>query len=93
MAQVNREVDKRPDARPRMGDLANSSEIEKEADVIMTLYRDEVYNPDSPQKGIMEIEVCKNRHGPTGKVKVAWYDEHMRIDNLVTQHYADKYSN
>jgi len=87
LAQVNRDVEKRADRRPNMGDLANSSEIEKEADVIMTLYRDEVYNQDTDQKGIMEISVCKNRHGPTGLTKVAWNEEIMRIDDLET-HYA-----
>ena len=90
LAQVNRDVEKRNDKRPNMGDLANSSEIEKEADVIMTLYRDDVHNEDSDQKGIMEINVCKNRHGPTGNVRVVWVEESMRIENMVGQ-YAKEY--
>lgn len=81
LAQVNREVEKRVDKRPKMGDLANSSEIEKEADCIMTLYRDEVYNPDTPEAGIMEISVEKNRHGPTGYVRTVWNSKYMRVDN------------
>ena len=85
LAQVNREVDKRNDRRPNMGDLANSSEIEKEADVIMTLYRDEVYNENSPEAGTMEIIVCKNRHGPTGFVRTVWQAQYMRIDNYCNE--------
>lgn len=81
LAQVNREVEKRADKQPTMGDLANSSEIEKEADVIMTLYRDEAYNEDSQDKGIMEVGVCKNRHGPTGIVRTVWVEHFMRVEN------------
>lgn len=81
LAQVNREVEKRNDKRPTMGDIANSSEIEKEADVIMTLYRDEVYNDESPDQGTMEIGVCKNRHGPIGLVRAVWVDKYMRVED------------
>jgi len=86
LAQVNRDVEKRTDKRPSMGDLANSSEIEKEADIVMTLYRDEVYDEDTDQKGIMEINVCKNRHGPTGHVKTAWIEQYMRVEDLQRQY-------
>lgn len=79
LAQVNREVEKRADKRPNMGDLANSSEIEKEADQILMLYRDEVYNKDSPDKGLAEISVEKNRHGPTGFIRAVWEAETMRF--------------
>ncbi len=82
LAQVNREVEKRPDKRPRMSDLKDSGSIEQEADNVMTLYRDEVYNEDSPEKGIAEIDVVKNRHGPTGFVKVAWQGAYIRFDDL-----------
>ena len=86
LAQVNREVEKRADKQPAMGDLANSSEIEKEADVIMTLYRDEVYDENSSDKGIMEVGVCKNRHGPTGIVRTVWIEQHMRVENYERQY-------
>jgi len=86
LAQVSREVEKRQDRRPYMGDLANSSEIEKEADVIMTLYRDEVYNDDSEHKGVMEVNVCKNRHGPIGEVKTVWLEQFMRIEDYAPQY-------
>jgi replicative DNA helicase len=82
LAQVNRKVEERGDKRPNMGDLANSSEIEKEADQILMLYRDEVYNPTSPDKGIAEISVEKNRHGPTGFVRASWQAETMRFRDL-----------
>lgn len=85
LAQVNRDVEKRADKRPGMSDLANSSEIEKEADVIMTLYRDEVYNEASSDKGVMEINVCKNRHGPIGYIRTIWMAQYMRIENFTPQ--------
>lgn len=82
LCQVGRHVDKEKDKRPNMGDMSDSSEIEKEADQILTLYRDEVYNDDTPDKGIAEINVEKNRHGPTGFVKCAWLAETMRFKDL-----------
>lgn len=85
LAQVNRDVEKRPDKRPLMGDLANSSEIEKEADEIVMLYRDEVYNEDSQDKGIAEFNFEKNRHGPTGTVRAAWIAQYMQFADLAVQ--------
>lgn len=82
LAQVGRDVDKRNDKRPGMGDLSDSSEIEKEADQIFLLYRDEVYNEDTMDKGVVEILIDKNRHGPTGYVKAIWRGECMRFDNM-----------
>jgi replicative DNA helicase len=83
LAQVNREVEKRTDKRPLMGDLANSSEIEKEADEIIMLYRDEAYNEDSQDAGVAELNVEKNRHGPTGLIRVAWLAKFIKFENLV----------
>ena len=82
LAQVARNVEQRQDKRPHMGDLSDSSEIEKEADQIVMLYRDEVYNPDSPDKGTAELLIDKNRHGPTGFVRCAWMAETMRFGDL-----------
>lgn len=82
LAQVGRHVDKQTDKRPGMADMSDCSEIEKEADQILTLYRDEVYHEDSEDKGIAEISVEKNRHGPTGYVKCSWIAESMRFENL-----------
>lgn len=85
LAQVSREVEKRSDKRPHMGDISDSSEIEKEADQIMTLYREEVYNPETYDKGILEIRIEKNRHGPTGSVKTLWQPEIMAVKNLARE--------
>lgn len=89
LAQVNREVDKRPDPRPNMGDLANAGEIEMEADLVIMLYRDEVYFPDTTNdKGIAELLIEKNRHGPTGRIRTAWIGKYMQFKPL-THGYGD----
>lgn len=82
LAQVGRQVEKRDDKRPGMGDLSDSSEIEKEADQIFMLYRDEVYNEDTSEIGIAEILIDKNRHGPTGYIKAIWRGEVLRFENM-----------
>ncbi len=82
LAQVSRQVEQRNDRRPHMGDLLESGVIEQEADVVMLLYRDEVYDDKTPDKGIIEILIDKNRHGVTGKLKFAWLPETMQIKNL-----------
>lgn len=82
LAQVSREVEKRQIKIPGMADISDSSEIEKEADQVITLYRDEVYNENSKEKGIMNIVVCKNRHGSVGMVKTAWLAQYMLAENL-----------
>ena len=79
LAQVNREVEKRTDKKPRMGDLKESGDIEQEADVVMFLYRDEQCYPQSGEKGTIEILIDKNRHGPVGQMKFAWIPETMQI--------------
>lgn len=82
LAQVNRSVEERENKRPGMGDLKDSGSIEQEADTIVTLYRDEVYNDSSDQMGIAELDVKKNRHGPTGLIKCLWKAESMTFHNL-----------
>ncbi|WP_417518804.1 replicative DNA helicase [Marinobacter sp.] len=91
LAQVNRSVDSRPDKRPNMGDLSDASEIEKEADIIIMLYRDEVYNEDTRDKGIAELAFEKNRHGPTGVVRAAFQGQFMRFRELSAQSYQEQY--
>jgi replicative DNA helicase len=81
LAQLNRDCDKRGDKRPLMSDLRESGSIEQDADVIMMLYRDEVYNKDSQFKGIAEILVRKNRHGAIGDVFTAFNNETMAFKN------------
>ena len=65
-----------------MSDLRESGAIEQDADLIMFIYRDEVYNPESPDKGIAEIIVAKHRNGPIGAVRVAFLGQYIRFDNL-----------
>lgn len=89
LAQVNRDCEKRPDKRPFNSDLADAGEIEKEADEIIFLYRDEVYNDDSPDKGIAECIVSKNRHGPTGTVRCVFVGRFMRFEQIAPMPYAE----
>ena len=82
LAQVGRDVEKRANKRPSMGDISDSSEIEKEADQVITIYRDEVYNADSMDAGIAELGICKNRHGRVGMVRVGWAPEFVSFGDL-----------
>lgn len=79
LAQLNRDCDKRADKRPLMSDLRESGSIEQDADVIMMLYRDDVYNKNTPLKGIAELLVRKNRHGAIGEVYTSFNNECMRF--------------
>lgn len=82
LAQVNRSVDSKTNKRPGMGDLSDSSAIEKEADQIMMLYRDEVYDPNTNDPGIAELIIEKNRHGPTNFMRLGWIGETFRFKDL-----------
>lgn len=85
LSQVVKNVDSREDKRPGMSDLANSDDLVREADVIAMLYRDEVYNPDGNHRGIAELNVEKNRHGPCGQFQLAWMAETMRFADLASE--------
>ncbi len=82
LAQLNRDLEKRTDKRPMMSDLRDAGEIEQEADQIIMLYRDEVYDEATADPGVMELITCKNRHGQTGVVKASWIAEYLQIKNL-----------
>lgn len=82
LAQVKRDVDSRTDTQPQIGDMSDASEIEKEADVIITLKRDEAYDPDTERKGIADLLICKNRHGPTGLICCQFVGKYFQFKNF-----------
>ena len=90
LSQLNRSVEQRTDKRPVMSDLRESGAIEQDADLICFIYREEVYNPETPRKGIADVAIAKQRNGPIGDFLLTFVGRYTKFENFVPDAYGDE---
>ncbi|MBX3703848.1 MAG: replicative DNA helicase [Steroidobacteraceae bacterium] len=89
LSQLNRAVEQRTDKKPVMSDLRESGAIEQDSDLILLIYREEVYDANTPRRGIADIIIAKQRNGPVGEIQLTFLGEYTRFENLVAESYGE----